>query len=191
MKKAIVILMLIMSGLSSFSQESGEKPVMLLRLYAENGVEFMRNDFLKQSYQSQSKYSWGVGFQLGHPYEQALLPFIQFNYSSLNIKQEVAPEIIADSTLSSKQLSAGVIIPLFKVQDMYFRARAGVGFGEINESFNNISSLSKGIIAGVRVEKKIIGYTKIYIDFSYNLQKTSSAGFKDFDVTKLTFGIMM
>lgn len=191
MRKIILTLLIGLLSLSLFSQDSISEPTLLLRPYFENGIDFIRNDGLKQNYETQSKYFWGFGLQIGHPETIKLIPYAQFSMSKFDIEKTITPNIKADSVLTTKQITGGLIIPFKKVDNIYYRARLGYSYSMINESFYNIDSNSHGFQIGLGVEKKIIGNSRIYFDLSYNFQKTGKSEFRDFDMTKFSIGFVL
>ncbi len=191
MRKIILTLLIGLLSLSMYSQDSISKPTLLLRPYFENGIDFIRNDGLKQNYETQSKYFWGFGLQIGHPETFKIIPYAQFSFSKFEIENTIAPNIKADSALTTKQITGGLIIPLKKVDNIYFRARLGYSYSMIKESFYNIDSNSHGFQVGLGVERKIIGNSRIYFDLSYNFQKTGKSEFRDFDMTKFSIGFVL
>jgi opacity protein-like surface antigen len=191
MRKIILTLLIGLLSLSLYSQDSISEPTLLLRPYFENGIDFIRNDELKQNYEAQSKYFWGFGLQIGHPETFKIIPYVQFSMSKFEIEKTVAPNIKVDSALTTKQITGGLIIPLKKVDNNYFRARLGYSYSMIKESFYNIDSNSHGFQIGFGVERKIIGNSRIYFDVSYNFQKTGKSEFRDFDMTKFSFGLIL
>lgn len=191
MRKIILILLIGLLSLSIYSQDSISKPTLLLRPYFENGIDFIRNDGLKQNYETQSKYFWGFGLQIGYPEALKIIPYAQFSMSKFEIENSIAPNIKADSALTTKQITGGFIIPLKKVDKIYFRARLGYSYSMIKESFYNIDSDSHGFQVGLGVERKIIGNSRIYFDLSYNFQKTGKSEFRDFDMTKFSIGFVL
>lgn len=191
MKKLILTLFIGFLCLSLYSQDSISKPILLLRPYFENGIDFIRNDALKKNYETQSKYFWGCGLQIGLPGRFKIIPYAQFSMSNFEIEKSVAPNIKVDSALTTRQISGGLIIPLKKIDNIYFRARLGYIYSMITESFNNIDSNSHGFQIGIGVERKIIRNSRIYVDLSYNFQKTGKSAFRDFDMTKLSIGFVL
>ncbi len=191
MRKIILTLLIGLLGISVYSQDSISKPTLLLRPYIENGIDFIRNDGLKQNYETQSKYFWGFGLQIGHPETFKIIPYAQISLSKFEIENTIAPNIKADSALTTKQITCGLFIPLKKADNIYFRARLGYSYSMIKESFYNIDSNSHGFQVGLGVEKKIIRNSRIYFDLSYNFQKTSKSDFRDFDMTKFSIGFVL
>ena len=188
MRKIFIIGLIGFLSHSIFAQDSIQKSTLLLSPYFENGIDFIRNDFLKQNYETQSKYFLGFGIQIGLPETQKMIPYIQYTYSSFEIENEIAPNIKADSTLTIKQVSGGLIFPIKIINDVHLRMRTGYSYSMIKESFYNIDSGSHGFQIGIGAEKKLIGKSRIYFDLTYNYQKTGKSNFRDFDMTKLSVG---
>jgi len=191
MRKVFLTLVIGLVSLSIYAQDPVSKPALLLRPYFENGIDFIRNDVLKQNYETQSKYFWGFGLQIGHPETFKIIPYAQFTLSKFEIEKTIAPNNKADSVLTTKQITGGLIVPIKKVDNTYFRARLGYSYSMITESFYNIDSNSHGFQIGLGAERKIIGNSRIYFDLSYNFQKTSKSEFRDFDMTKFSFGLIL
>ena len=61
MKKTILSIIIVLISVIVYSQDTIQKPRILLRPYFENGINFLRNDILKQNYATQSMYYWGGG----------------------------------------------------------------------------------------------------------------------------------
>jgi len=191
MRKIFIAFLFVLIGYSLFAQDSIQKPVLFIRPYFENGIDFIRNDLLKQNYGTQSMYYMGIGIQLGNPNIQKIIPYAQFNYSSFEIVKEIAPNTKADSALTNKQVSGGLMIPFKKYNDIFLKARIGFSYSMIEESFYNIDSGSNGFHIGIGVERKLIGNSRIYLELIYNYQKTGKSQFRDFDATKLSLGLVI
>lgn len=191
MRKIGLTLFIGLVCLSVYAQDSISKPTLLLRPYFENGIDFIRNDLLKQYYSTQSKYYWGFGLQLGHPETFKVIPYVQFSFSKFEIEENVAPAISADSALKTKQIMGGLIVPIKQFDNMFIRTRLGYSYSMITESFFDIDSDSHGFQIGLGIETKVLRNSRIYIDLSYNLQKTGKSEFRDFDMTKLSIGLIL
>jgi len=191
MKKFALVVIVGFCSISLFAQDSITSPKFLLRPYFENGIDFIRNESIKQNYETQSNYYWGFGLQLGLPDFQKVIPYVQFTYSNYEIEEEISQNIFADSSYTNKQISGGVIVPIKKVDDIFFRSRIGYSYSMIKESFNRIDSNSHGFQVGIGAEKNVCKNSRLYIDLIYNYQKTNNSSFKDFDVTKLSIGFVL
>jgi len=190
-KITLTLLVGLLLSFSIYAQDSISKPTLLVRPYFENGIDFIRNEGLKQNYKTQSKYFWGFGVQIGHPKTLKIYPYAQFSMSAFEIENTISPIKKVDNKLTTKQASCGLIIPVKSVENIYYRARIGYCYSIINESFYNIDSDSHGFQIGFGVERKITRNSRIYVDLSYNFQKTSKSEFRDFDMTKFSIGIVM
>lgn len=188
--KSLILMLICGSTLSLFAQDSIQPREMLIRLYFENGIDFIRNDNLKQNYNTQSKYFWGLGWQIGKP-KQKFTPYVQFTYSTTGVETEIAPDVFADSTFKNTQFSGGVIYAFKKINDVRLRTRVGYCYSLIEEPFYEIDSSSHGFQIGIGAEKRIIKNSRIYFDISYNFQKMQTGEFRDFDMTKLSFGFII
>lgn len=190
MKKITFTLLMALLALTAFAQESSSK-TFLLRPYFENGIDFIKNDNLKMSYKSESKYFWGLGFQFGDPNKSKVTPYAQFTLSSFSVENNIPLIGLETDNLRTSQLSAGVYIPLKKFDDICLRSKLGYSFAKIDESINDINSNSHGFQIGLGVDRKLIGNSRVFIDLIYNYQKTEKSVFRDFDMTKLSVGIIL
>lgn len=186
-----ILVSLISINLSVFAQDSIQSPTLLIRPYFENGIDFIRNDELKQNYNTQSKYFLGFGLQFGKPMKQKFTPYIQFTYSATGIEREITPDVFADSTFKTTQFSGGFIFFFKRINDVRLRTRVGYCYSFIEEPFYNIDSGSHGFQIGIGAEKRILKNSRIYFDVSYNYQKMKTGEFRDFDMAKLSFGFII
>ena len=188
MKKALFLLVLSLLTVSGYAQHSSEKPAMLLRPYLETGVNFIRNDALKEKYGTESVLYFGGGVQLGNPDSVRMIPFIQYLQSRYTIESKTTAADVEEPRLFIRQFMAGFVLPFAISKEVSIRSKIGFSVSKINESFFEVNSQSIGMLIGLGLQKKILRHSSIYVDFSYNYQKASEAGFKDFDTTKLGFG---
>jgi len=192
MKRISFILIGILIFTECFSQSDSIKtPKLLLRPYFENGINFLRNDILKEKYATQSMYYWGFGLQIGHSETSKVIPYFQFSYSNYVTEKRINANMTADSSLTIKQISGGLIIPLKKINKTYLRAKAGYCYSIIKESFYSIDGKGQGFQIGLGMERKLIRNSRIYLDLLYNFQKTGKSEFRDFDMTKFSIGIVL
>ena len=190
MKKTILTSAILFLCVITYAQDSITKPRLLLRPFFECGANFLRNDVLKQNYATQSMYVWSAGLQIGFPGTSQMIPYLQFSSSSFGIKNRISPNSVADSVLSIKQGTCGVILPFKIITDVYLRARFGYTYSAIKESFYKIDASAHGFQIGIGAEWRISGSSRIYSDFVYNYQKTERSSFSDFDVTRLSIGFV-
>ncbi len=188
-KKTLFTLSIVFLYVSLVAQEQNQKPKLLLRPYFENGIDFIQNEQLKQDYQTNTKYYWGLGLQFGHPERSKIIPFAQLTFSSFDFRVELSNNQFSDHTLSDRQFVGGIQVPIIKRHSMYVTTRFGYSHSTINESFHEIYSSSHGLQVGI--EKKIIGNARMYIDLIYNYQKANTTNFKDFDMVKVAIGFVL
>ncbi|MFO7863621.1 MAG: hypothetical protein R6U85_06445 [Salinivirgaceae bacterium] len=192
MRKIVFILFIGVFGISLQAQETtDEKKPFLIRPYIENGINFIRNDNLKEIYESQSMHHIGFGLQFGSPYNQKIVPYLQYAQSSMDIEKEIEPEEPQKYSMQNDQVSLGLIIHVKEVNGIYFRTKFAYSLSMIEESFNVVDNDSHGFQVGIGVEKEVLKSQRIYMDLTYNYQKTDNDGFKDFDATRLSFGFIL
>lgn len=191
MKKFILLFATIFSGISIYAQDSSANPTFLMRPYVENGIDFIRNDQIKQNYKTQSKYFLGAGLQIGFPEISKIIPYTQFSFSKFETEKSIVPNSYSDSALITKQILGGLIIPLKKIDVIYVSAKLAYSYSIITESFYKINSNSNGLQIGLSAQKFLVGKSRVYFDISYNFQKTATLEFRDFDMTKFAFGFIL
>lgn len=192
MERIVFTFLGILAFANCFSQnDSISIPKFFLRPYFENGINFLRNDALKEKYSTQSMYHWGVGIQIGHPEILKAIPYAQFSYSSYITEKRISENNTADSSLTIKQITAGFIIPIKKINKTYVRVKTGYCHSIIKESFYNIDGKANGFELGIGIEKSFVRKSRIYLDLLYNFQKTGKSEFRDFDLIKFSAGIVL
>jgi hypothetical protein len=191
MKKITLVFVIVLLCQTAFAQSTSSVPHLLLRPFFENGIDFMRNESLKLNYETQSKYFWGFGFQIGHPEISLLIPFAQASFSHYKIQDSISPGVSSDSALRTNQYLFGIIIPLKKTNNLYYRARIGYSYARIRESFYDIDKASHGLLIGVGIERKVFKYSRVFCELSYNYQKLVLSYYRDFDMIKLSFGFVL
>jgi hypothetical protein len=172
-------------------KDSLHSPRLLLRPFLENGIYFLRNTELKTNYSTQSIFYYGFGFQIGHPQTFKIIPFTQISFSKYTIDKVLYQNTKADSSFSMKQIVLGVILPVYSSKDNFIRMKCGYSVSFIKETFHFIDDSPFGLQVGLGIERRFIGNTRMYTDFSYLYQKSSNPNFKDFDMTKLALGFVL
>ncbi len=166
-------------GAEAFSQS------LMVRPYVELGVDFLQSGALRRQYDTQSKSFVGMGVQYGHPQSATIIPFVQYSMSTYQADRAT------DGTLRTNQFAGGVIVPFFQMESAHFRTRFGYSYAMIEESFQDIDSNAHGFLIGLGIEKSIIRNSRVFLDVTYNYQKSSNSGFKDFDMLKLSIGFVL
>jgi len=171
--------------------DSTHKPTMLLRPFVENGIHYLKNSDLSQKYGTSSMYYYSFGFQIGHPETFTIIPFAQLTFTRYDIDKHVYLNTKLDSIFTMKQLSAGMILPIYRVKETTIRMKIGASLSVLKESFFSINEADLGVLLGFGIERKFIGNSRVYIDYTYLYQKAKSSNFKDFDMTRLAFGFIL
>lgn len=190
MKKVSVFLMILLMSVSLFAQDSTEGYKLFLRPYIENGINFIRNETLKELYSTQSMYHLGFGLQFGHPEFAKIIPFVQYSNSGFTIEQDTDQDVKTERTFEMDQTLIGGVFPIKKINKTYYNAKLAYCYSRIKESFYHINDNSHGILIGLSLEKILFSRSRIYIDFSYCFQKIEKAEFRDFDMIKLSAGFI-
>lgn len=179
-------------ALFRFWGKDGEKqPTLLLRPYFENGSYLIINDSLKSKYNTHSVYYFGFGLQYGHPQTHTCIPFAQIAFSKYQTDRVMYENTVSDSTLSFKQITIGILAPLFKQGGSYINLKIGYTINIVKESFYHIDDVAAGFVTGISLERKCVGNTRVYGGFSYLYQKSKHAECKNFDMMKISFGFVL
>lgn len=192
MKHKILTTLFLALCLVSFSQsDSSKKRTMWLRPSFENGVSIIRNEYLKRSFSTNSTYNWGVGIRFGNAMKNNLLPFIQFSTSKYTTRNVALSNQIMDSVLSLRETIAGFIFPVKRMGASMWRAKAGFIRAAILDEISKNSGNGNGVQVGLGFETKIEGNSRVFIDCSYDLIKHEIAAFRDYDLLKLSIGVVL
>ncbi len=212
MKKIVVALLVCIAAAPVYSEDTIKMPKLMLRPYVENGIDFIRNDGLKEYYKTQSKYFAGFGLQYGHPLKNRIIPLSQISYSKckidntadyaydMNNTDQLPGGLIVppSSEFTTIQWSAGLLFP-FKLNDKSFlRAQAMYSYAMIDDSYGGTpyttydknSMNSHGFQIGFGAER-LIGLSRAFAEIRYNYQKSISTKFQDYDMVKFAFGFVL
>jgi len=165
-----------------WNNDSLHTPALLLRPYVENGMLSLINDSIKSLYSTKTIFSYGFGFQIGHIRNHSIIPYTQFSFAKTAFNK---------NTLYLKHISIGLYYPIYRVNDSYLALKIGYCLVLLKESKNAIHQNIPGFQAGIVLDHKLGGNARIYIGYSYYYEKSPTKNFKDFDATKLTFGIIL
>jgi len=172
-------------------KDTVRRPTLIARPYFENGMYFFKNDSLKSRYKTNSIFYIGFGVNVGHIETHRIIPFFQISLAKYKINKAPTLPSHPDSTISIKQFIIGTILPIYSTKDLYFRLKLGYNLTIIRESFFGINDIPFGLQLGIGIERRFIRNTRVYFDFSYLYQKSTDPTFKDFDMTRLCFGIVL
>lgn len=176
---------------SFLKQDSLHSPRLLLRPFVENGISFFQNNELKNKYATKSIYFYGFGFQIGHIKTHKIIPYTLMSFSKYTIDRVLYKNTNPDSIITMKNIVIGFILPLYSLNDTYLKIKFGYSLSIIKESFYSINDNPWGMQIGIGIERKFIRNTRIYSDLTYIYQKSNNSKCKDFDVTRLSFGIVL
>jgi len=165
-----------------WNNDSLHTPALLLRPYIENGMLSFINDSIKSIYATKTIYSYGFGFQIGHIRNHSIIPYTQFSFAKTAYNK---------NTLTINHISVGLYLPIYRVNESYLAIKLGYCLVMLKESKNTIHQNIPGFQAGMYLDHKLGGNTRIYVGYSYYYEKSPTKNFKDFDVSKVTFGIIL
>ena len=95
-----------------------------------------------------------------------------------------------DSVLNIKQFIGGFVFPLKRFEHSMLRTKVGFISSTILDEISKNSGTGHGIQLGIGYETRIDNNSRVYIDFSYDLNKFEVAAFRDYDLLKLSLGVI-
>ena len=90
-----------------------------------------------------------------------------------------------------KQIIIGVILPFHKKNDTFYRLKLAYDITIIKETAFKMDDSQIGMQVGIGIDRRFIGNTRLYADFSYIYQKSSYIKYRDFDLTRLAIGLVL
>ena len=175
----------------NLKKDSLHSPRLLLRPFFENGISYFQNNELKNKYETKSIYYYGFGFQIGHIKTHKIIPYTLLSFSKYSIDKVLYQNTTPDSIFSMKNIVVGLILPIYSFDETYLRIKLGYSLSFIKDSFNALNDNPWGLQLGIGIERKFIRNTRIFADLTYIYQKAHNAKFKDFDVSRLSFGLVL
>jgi hypothetical protein len=190
MHKSFTLTLFLVTSLISIAQKTKPpKTTILLRPYAEGGIAFIMNSALKKNYQTNTMFYFGAGVRLGNPLKHNLLPYLQLTWAQHTHRYN--NERTRDSALNFREFATGFIIPLFKNKEHLLRAKTGFIYASIQDDIARKNVKGKGFQVGLGFEEKLNKHFRFFVDASYNLIKVQSGISRDYDLAKLTLGIII
>ena len=185
--------MLILVGLFFISKtyaqcDTANSHVGLIRPYIETGVTFFNNDYLKNTFKTNSLYNLGFGLRFGNPNKDNVLPFIQYSRSNFKTQQLDINNKLMDTTINIKEFIFGLNIAVKKINSNSFRLKLGYIAALINHDIPYKSLDATGLYLGFGYEAKVFKNSRVFVGYSFDFMKKSSSLFRDYDVQKITFG---
>jgi hypothetical protein len=162
-----------------------------VRPYYENGIAFLNNGLLRKSFSTNTMFMWGAGIRFGNPGKSTILPFIQFENISWKKLSGNNYIIASDTTFRINEILIGVNVSLIKHNSQMVTAKLGYGFSWITDNLNINSGKAKGLTIGIGYEVKILKSSRIILNYSYDFNKLNHYAFRDYDIQKLTFGLVI
>jgi hypothetical protein len=188
MKQISMIILGIAFFTICYSQnDSLNKPIPIVRPLFENGVAFISNDYLKETYKTNTMYYWGIGFRIGDSRKDMVLPYLKYTNASYITRFEEK----YDSTLSIQEFLVGADIIIKRFNSNMFKAKIGYIYSKINDDFSANSDYANGLQVGFGYEAKVFRNSRVFLDYSYDFLKLSKAIFRDYDIQKVTIGFII
>ncbi len=193
MRNVVFASLLILVSISGFSQDSLHGPKIFIRPFFETGIDFIQSDYLKDTYNTKTKTFWAIGLQFGHADEGKVVPYVQYTRSSYSKEVISLPNTSAtEYQFLTEGFNAGFIIPVVMFKNGFLKTKIAYSYARIKEPFSDTDDNSNGIQFGFGYEKKVFKYSRIFVDLTYNYQKTiKSAAIRDLDMTKLSVGFVL
>lgn len=171
--------------------DSTANPRFSIRPFFENGIFFFRSDSLKRAYGTQSFFFGSFGIQIGHPKTARIIPYAQLTFSNFITNKVYYTNSKVDSGFKMKQIIIGVILPFHKKNDTFYRLKLAYDITIIKETAFKMDDSQIGMQVGIGIDRRFIGNTRLYADFSYIYQKSSYIKYRDFDLTRLAIGLVL
>lgn len=161
---------------------------IILRPYGEFGMLIPRNSSIQKSYDTKSMFFWGAGFQLNHPLTSSFFPYVSYLQTNYTIYIHNDSIKKLPQTFRLEQVGFGFVLKMFKMSRTAVSGKIGYTHGFINDDIHTIHNQAYGFAFGIGLERRILEKSKFYIDFAYNYQKIEPATYRDFDLTRFSFG---
>ena len=171
--------------------DSTANPRFSIRPFFENGIFFFRSDSLKRAYGTQSFFFGSFGIQIGHPKTARIIPYAQLTFSNFKTNKVYYTNSKVDSGFKMKQIIIGVLLPFHKKNDTFYRLKLAYDITIIKETAFKMDDSQIGMQVGIGIDRRFIGNTRLYADFSYIYQKSSYIKYRDFDLTRLAIGLVL
>ncbi len=159
-------------------------------MHVANGVNFIRNEALQNSYATKANYFWGLGVRIGNPQKPKVFVSVDYNFSNYRLTTEVN-RVRQDSLLRLNQLIPGLSVELLKLKNGAIRTKAGYIFAFLKDDINKLDKASPGFKLGLSIENKLFQSQAVHFDLDYDLMKAKNNAFGDYDVWKLSFGFYL
>jgi hypothetical protein len=192
MKKVALLIVSLFILLPCFSQtDTIVRPMISLRPYIECGVVFLDNKNLTDSYKTNTTYNWGLGLRIGNPYRNRIFPYFEFSRSHYVTQKTYSNNITADSILRIDEYIFGFNILMKRVKSNMLLAKVGYITSSVKDDMFHNSNTANGLQLGLQYEARFHKNSRAFINYSYDFLKLNKAAFRDYDIQKITFGIIL
>lgn len=190
--KALIFFIGMLIVTKCFSQnDSINKPTFWLRPFFENGITFLNNNFLNNSYATNSTYNWGFGLRNGNPNKNMILPYLQYSNSTYSTQNIDKFNNKVDSTLKIQEFIFGFYIPIKSINSNMLTAKIGYINSKINDDILHTSGKANGLQIGFGYEAIVFSNSRIFVIYSYDFMKLNKASFRDYDLQKISLGFIL
>ncbi len=161
---------------------------VILRPYGEFGMFIPRNETIQKTYDTKSMFFWGAGFQLNHPLTSSFFPYASYIQTRYTIFTKIDSVIKLPQSFVMQQIGFGFVLKMLKMNRTAVAGKIGYTHAFIRDDIHTIKNQAYGFSFGIGLERRILEKSKFYTDFSYNYQKIEPAYYRDFDLTRFSFG---
>jgi len=183
MKKNLLIFIVIILATNLFAQnDTAKTKERLIAPFFEIGLSYTSNSHIEDSYFSNSMFNWGIGVRFGNLNTNNVLPFAQYS----NYLMEKAA-----STLTIQEVKIGIDLFIKRIKSSLFKIKTAAIYSIIDDDLSNIvNSKGGGLQIGLGYEIKILKNSRICIDYSYNLTQFTNNLSQNYNIHKITIGLM-
>lgn len=161
---------------------------VILRPYFEFGMFLPRNQSIQKTYDTKSMFFWGAGFHLNHPLTSSFFPYVSYMQTKYSIYTKTDSIAKLSQSFELQQVGFGFVLKMLKMNRTAVTGKFGYTHAFIRDDVHDIHNQANGFSFGVGLERRILEKSKFYTDFTYNYQKIEPAYYRDFDITKFSFG---
>lgn len=192
MKHFLFFICILLLSASSYGQNDSVRtlPNRWMHLHLANGVNFIRNEALKNSYANNALYFWGVGVRMGNPQKPKIFFDADYNFSNYQLSTEVN-KVRQDSVLKINQLILSLSVELVRWNTCSVRTKAGYIVAFLKDDVTKLDKVLPGFKVGLSIENKIFQSQAVHFDLDYDLMKAKGNSFQDYDVWKLSVGVYL
>jgi hypothetical protein len=168
-----------------------------IHLSVFNGITLIDNNMIKEIYKTGTFYYFGFGLNLGDPYTQKVIPYVNYEYlgySSYFNKNGIYQNK-TDTTLKVSQVSTGVILPIKLSNMSIIQFITGLNMIKLNETRLKGDNFLFGFKLGLGYDRKLNKNLNYFIELTYDLNRSlrdkrvSTIPFQEMDMLKINIGL--